>query len=348
MSYNSALTEALNELNGKSTRPQIIKKKIFESKEIKEDSNYKAKVHQAVEKEIKQYLTETLQDFKVITIEVDEYYEKLNEKGRLEIAKSDTLLYKEFEINGDEKVIIEAENTYNELCKKYNVTPTLRPLSHLAFDANLNRKELAKEGKPYYLVSMYMISYAGDIVPYDRYRLKDAAKKESVNESKNLKENFYDDAGEICDNILDTYYLCVDYVNQHKDNPFPEDKKGFLNNYLNKIKEVIFDNKNESVNKNLKESSNKDFPTYKVLDWEPILINLRDYFKNAGYSIDINPLYGQRNQTDFRAISIDDIYFTLRDDAHNQIISVLKEDKFISDAYNMYELKTIIEDALHE
>lgn len=106
--------------------------------------------------------------------------------------------------------------------------------------------------------------------------------------------------------------------------------------------------KTESVNKNLKESSNKDFPTYKVLDWEPILINLRDYFKNAGYSIDINPLYGQGDQTDFREISIDGIYFTLRDDAHDQIISVWKEHEFISDAYNMYELKTIIEDALHE
>ena len=204
-------------------------------------------------------LTETLQEFEVITIEVDEDYCKIDEDGSLITDKRNTLLYKEFKIDGKASVVDEAENFFKELCKKYDVTPQNR--DYFAIKPYEERKELAKEGKPSYSVGMFMIKYNGSqALGFDRNRLKDAYKKEETNESKEINENFYDDAEEICDRILDTYYLCVDYVNQHKDNSFPENKKGFLNNYLNKIRDVIFNGKNESVNesKELKEDSGRE------------------------------------------------------------------------------------------
>lgn len=180
MGYNSALTEALNELNRKPERPQVTKRKINESKEIKENSDIKAKVQQAMENERKN-LTETLQEFDVITIEVDEEYCKIDKDGSLITDKYNTLLYKEFKIDGKASVVDDAENFFKELCKKYDVTPQNR--DYFAIKPYEERRELAKEGKPSYSVGIYMIKYNGSqALGFDRDRLKDAAKKESVNE----------------------------------------------------------------------------------------------------------------------------------------------------------------------
>lgn len=104
--------------------------------------------------------------------------------------------------------------------------------------------------------------------------------------------------------------------------------------------------KTESVDKNLKESRSTDFPAYKVLMWDVILQQLDNSFSNAGYIVTTYPC--KNNNCTRCSIDIGGMSFDLIDDEQSGIITVNAPDGIAGVARNMYELITIIEDALHE